>query len=229
MTDDSNPLAGPDVAFLIAQRKELLLPEAMRSQWLADALAHHIARRPVDLRRHVQRVLLHQAQQQGDALFAALLDLFIALGRSGHALRDRLARESLPLLNEAQQNFLMLHVAIGVIATDVHPVAPRSKLSVGASGSFDFITRIQKSSQDTRSPLEQALDFITYGQLNEAQQVLEQALIENPRDKDVCLELAQLFEHTRDADAVRQILDKLGDSAPARLQQVAHMLEVEPT
>ena len=213
-----------DPAFYLAQRKELTLPEAVRSQWLGDALAHLVARTPKDLRRHVQRVLLHHAQGQGDALYAALIDLFIVLGAAGYALRERLFKASASLLSNDQQQFLVSHMDIGVLAGDMHLPAPRSRLSLGATGSFDFITRDSSQKRDERSPIEQANDYISYGQLDLAQATLEQALIENPNDDQVCVELIQLFQHTRDIEALSKLLTKLGDVAPTALSEFANTL-----
>lgn len=213
-----------DPAFYVAQRKELTLPESVRSQWVSDALAHHVARCPRDLRCHVQRVLLHQLQGQGEALFAALLDIFIVLGASGYALRERLSRVSASLLSNQQRDFFTSHMASGISAGEIHPPAPLSRLSLGASGSFDFITCTSKEMIDTRPPIVQALDYITFGQLDLAQQTLEEALIANPYDDAICLELSQLYKRTRNIEALNQLLVKHGSQAPTILHDLSDLL-----
>ncbi|MEQ1601094.1 MAG: tetratricopeptide repeat protein [Methylophilaceae bacterium] len=210
-----------DPAFISELRTQLKLTESLHTPWLADALAHRIARSPNDLRGHVQRIMLHQHLNQGDALFAALLDLFIALGHWGLALRKRLLQTSANLLNNTQYEFLNSRLDSGISNNEIHPPALRSRLSQGSTGSFNFIIRSNNRHQsDLRPALEQALDFLNYGQLDQAQETLEQALIENPTDPAIARELADLYTHTCDSNAVANLLAKLGMNAPEIIKNI---------
>lgn len=214
-----------DPVFISALRTQLTLPENVHSQWLADALAHRIARAPKDLRGHVQRIILHQMHNEGDALFAALLDLFIALGAFGLALRKRLLQSSSALLSTTQRDFLNAHIDTGVSAREPHPSAPRSRLSQGCIGSLAFITRSTSGkSRDARSPLEQALDFLNYGQVDQAQKTLEEALIENPDDAEIARELVGLYAHSKDANAIASLATRLGAQTPPIIRNLANDL-----
>jgi thioredoxin-like negative regulator of GroEL len=225
LSEFPDQLIAADPAFITALRTQLTLPEIMHTQWLADALAHRIARSPKDLRSHVQRIMLHQQQGESDALFAALLDLFISLGSLGLALRKRLLQTSVSLLNTRQSEFLTARLESGVSTNETHPSAPRSRLSQGGTGSSDFISRNASSiNLDLRSPIEQALDFLNYGQLDLAQQTLEQALIENPDDKAISHELADLYSHTHDTVAIANLITKLGIHTPDTIRNVANKL-----
>ena len=64
----------------------------------AEYLAHRIARFPGDLPSHTQRVLLHLRRRDASALYAALLDLFIALGEKDRPYRAHLLQRAAPLL-----------------------------------------------------------------------------------------------------------------------------------
>lgn len=211
-----------DPTFISVLRTQLTLSETLHTPWLADSLAHRVARQPKDLRSHVQRIMLHQHPDQQDALFAALLDLFIALGNKGLALRKRLLQTSASLVNSTQFEFLSARLDSGMSSNEMHPPALRSRLSQGSTGSVKFILRnINNQQQDLRPALEQALDFLNYGQLNQAQQTLEQALIEDPSDMAIAQELADLYTHTRDSAAIENLITKLGARAPDIIKNVA--------
>ncbi len=217
----------PDPAFLEALHTQLKLPADLNSQWLADTLAHRVARLPKNLRTHVQRVFLHQTENDSDALFAALLDLFIVLANRGLALRQRLLHTSENQLTSKQYEFLLKHLESGVFAYEEHPAAPRSRLSQGGDLQDDFIGKIdQQNQQDARPPIEQAQDFLNYGQLEQAQQVLEQALIENPDDLAVSQELAELYVHSKDVDALTHLINRLGSPIPDAIMEVALKLDM---
>jgi Tfp pilus assembly protein FimV len=58
-------------------------------------------------------------------------------------------------------------------------------------------------------PLTIALDHIEYSQLDEAQDVLEQAILAQPEREDLRRELIGLYKSTRDMNRFYQMLAKL--------------------
>jgi hypothetical protein len=68
-------------------------------------LAHTIARRPKDLRLHVERILLY-AESGDPNIIGALGDLFLVLGDKGLPLRRRMLALARPLLNRTDQHRL---------------------------------------------------------------------------------------------------------------------------
>jgi hypothetical protein len=68
-------------------------------------LAHTIARRPKDLRLHVERILLH-AQTSDPDIIGALYDLFGVLGDKGLPLRRRMLALARPFLSKTDRHRL---------------------------------------------------------------------------------------------------------------------------
>jgi hypothetical protein len=68
-------------------------------------LAHTIARRPKDLRLHVERILLHAETSDPD-IIDALSDLFQVLGDKGLPLRRRMLALAKPFLNKIDHHRL---------------------------------------------------------------------------------------------------------------------------
>jgi hypothetical protein len=65
-------------------------------------LAHTIARRPKDLRLHVERILLYAESGDPD-MIGALGDLFLVLGDKGLPLRRRMLALARPFLSKTDQ------------------------------------------------------------------------------------------------------------------------------
>lgn len=94
-------------------------------------LARRVAGCPRDLLSHTRRVLLSDAMNDAGEAFAALVDLFIATGANGEALKKRLAGVCAHMLTPLQRQFLEKNFARGLgAATDVS--FGRTVLSSGA-------------------------------------------------------------------------------------------------
>lgn len=79
-------------------------------------LVRRVATRPGDLLSHVRRALLSSSLNDGEEAFAALVDLFIATGSKGLAVKHRLMGVCAPLLTPLQRQFLEKHCDIGLDA-----------------------------------------------------------------------------------------------------------------
>lgn len=133
----TDPIAGafdmprPEAAFRV-EGSTALCPrdgdEAMRVY-----LARRIAARPKDLRSHTRRVLLSHSLGDAEEAFAALVDLSIATGAKGAALKRRLVRICAPLLTSAQRRLLEEDGIAGLPAA-TSAASSRSMLTSGASG-----------------------------------------------------------------------------------------------
>ena len=67
---------------------------------LSTQLARRVAADPGDARLHVARVNHHVLAEDGDEVFAALVDAFLAFGASGTGLRQRLLEGGRRLIGE---------------------------------------------------------------------------------------------------------------------------------
>jgi hypothetical protein len=102
-------------------------------------LVRRVAGRPGDLLSHVRRALLGSSLNDGEEAFAALVDLFIATGSRGRAVRQRLTDHCAPLFSPLQRQFLASHLTTGLDATT--PVSSDSTVLTGGAGSGKAIRR----------------------------------------------------------------------------------------
>ncbi len=102
------------------------------------ALSHlemHLIHRPDDLAGHTRRVMLAQRLDDADAIYGALVDLFIALAERGAGLKSMLLSRTVLQLGQPQRLFLARHLGGGVSAeAPVQPPARRAVLTRGLIG-----------------------------------------------------------------------------------------------
>lgn len=202
-------------------------PPAVADQRLRDHLAHCISRNPADLRAHVLRIHLCARAHMGDELYGALLDLFIALGDKGQSLRARLLARCRNLLTAPRLIALGRGMAHGIAAMDVVPEAQHSRLCSGISGSRMVVAPAESGDMPIeRDVAEEARDLLDSGQILEARTLLEQALLDEPQNMAVSLELLAIYRHTRDLAGVNSILEK---TAAAPLAAWAEWLALAST
>lgn len=105
----------------------------------ANQLARRVAGDPGDARLHVARVNHHVLAEEGDAVYAALIDAFLAFGTSGAGLRQRLLEGGRRLIGAPRAAFLDRHVEHGLRPSSAFPHCPGSMLSQGVTGSTDLV------------------------------------------------------------------------------------------
>lgn len=180
-----------------------------------DALAlHHyqqfmLRRAPDNLHRHVQCIfsLLKAEPVSRDALFGALLDLFIVLEEKGLRLRRRMLVAAKNHLPEADLTFLNRHLSSGLHAHTVVADAGLSVLTQGFSGSSKVIYKaVQPAAHPVLSLYEQAVSILEYGDIDQATELLVQALQQQPNDEQIADELLAIYQHQKNEagiDAIR--------------------------
>ncbi len=198
----------PDPAFAIHEGPGLHLSGPVRGRDVGRLLAHRVRRNPQDLRAHVLRIQLLVAARRQHRLNGALVDLYIALQGEGLALRERLLAAATPLLGRRQRAFFADHRKRPLSARQPIPGLRGSVLCEGYEGVAELIVA-DSLQAGYSSALEEALSCIEYGQLEQAQAVLEAALLENPEDESVCHELANLYAHTGDEMAVVDLCSRM--------------------
>ena len=181
---------------------------------LAVFLAHRVKRDPGDLKVHLQRIGLHLEQADEEALYGALLDLFLVLGRNGQALRKRMLHQAIGRLTLEHSVSLREHLEPGLHPGDLVLPGRFSILSTGLTGDCVVITRNEKKNQRTREFLEEVRDLIDSGQITEAQSALEEALLEDPGNTQLSAELLDLYAHTRDSSGFLSMLERLKKRDP---------------
>ena len=181
-----------------------------------DYLAHCLVRNPEDLFRHIQRIHLHVARKDPAQAYAGVIDLFIALGSKGRALRERMANEVATLLPESNREQIFALLSTGVAKAHRLGDIPGSVLGQPVRGILDMVQKVEAGVL-SRSAVEEAHSLIEDGLLAEARDILENALLADPRDELVAAELLQLYRATRDRQAYGAMWSKLWkqDALPA--------------
>jgi len=181
---------------------------------VADHLAHKISRNPNDLNSHIQRIALCHEVGDNSLVYAAVLDLFIALGNNGVSLRTRMLQKVADLLSDEQRDFLNRGLVSGVNARDKMPSSRYSRLSKGVGGDLQLVdqsfTAAPAAQYDT---VEEARDLIDSGHIELAQKLLEEAMLAEPEREDVSSELLGIYRHTRHAHAMTSMMKQLGSTA----------------
>jgi tetratricopeptide (TPR) repeat protein len=158
-------------------------------------LGHRILGQPTDLRAHVQRILLLIKLGDGAALYSALLDLMIALGTHGQALKQRMLGLAKPLLAPATLNFLQQHLEAGFIANDPEIARVRGALLRQSTMQGQPLVRRVDGGGSTPvvSVMEQVDSLLEYGQLEHAVELLENALLLDPDQEAEAILLLDLY------------------------------------
>lgn len=179
-----------------------------RDNPLGRYLAAIVARSPHNLLVHVQRVHCHLQAGQSEQLFGALVDLFIALGAHGQALKLRLLDYANNYLTGPQLSFLFEHLDQGLSAYMPIEGAHWSCLSAGVQGDLQLVQRAQRQVSDL-SPLLLARELIDCGELDNARELLETALMQQPQDLELQRELLEIYRYTHDAASLERMADQL--------------------
>ena len=96
-----------EVVFHIPSDHSLRLDEAPHRQDVARYLSYRTTRKPFDLVNHIRRIYFHYEAHASDELYAALLDLCIALDGKGYALCKRMIKGVKKRLQPEQYQHLL--------------------------------------------------------------------------------------------------------------------------
>jgi len=203
-----------DVMFLISNNTSLRLDYKEFNEQAMEFLTHNVSRNPLDLQSHTQRIYLYMADFDGDRTYCALLDLFIALGNKGLALRKRILQESRYFLKLQQYDALTNKIESGANAHDIMPLAKTSVLTNSYIGQNKIVERITKvtSASPKSDPIVEAGQYLEYGQVEEARILLEGAVLEQPWRKDLQDDLLDIYRVTLDRTACDAMYERLADS-----------------
>lgn len=191
------------VSFLLASQKQLRVSTAssdVLKSW--RYYSHHISRFPLDLRAHAQRLFLAMDNDMEHLLAAAMQDLFIALDDNGFALKDSLLKLSKPkLIDEDVQHF---ETWLANNTRSQFKAMQGSVLDKGLPGKVEKLVTFEQTQAEQpqyNNVIEEANAYLEYGQVEEAQALLEETLQGNKYDEDIAFELLNIYQYTRDRAA----------------------------
>lgn len=192
---------------------------ARLAQGALDHLSHRVTRFPEQLSVHLYRIAVAWQLKRGEALYGALLDLFIVLDRRGFALRQRLLNKLTPCLTDAQRQALRQGLLFGISAVERLPGSYSSRFNPGLVADCTVVVRTEQTIDARFDELEEARDLIDSGFLEEARLILEEAVLRRPQHEGLNRELLVLYRHTRNAQALHATRARLGRVKPALSQE----------
>lgn len=193
-------------------------------------LGHHICRTPRDLATHTRRILLAHALRDADETFAALADLFAALGDVGTALRRTLLQRTAGILSTDHRRALEAMLTRAPTVDEMLAV-PRARLSSPLPPA-PVVRRIARAVvTEDADPLAEANEYLEHGQVDEARTLLEQAIAEQPDTIALHRALLDIHRHARDADAIAEMHRRHGnaDDEVSVLWRTAARASTRPT
>ena len=200
------------LAFRLSDEKDLRLSSLYDPLQTWRFLSHQIRRSPLDLRAHVQRILLTHQANLTDRMEGSLMDLYLALGHeAGSMLKERMLEQCQPYLSpEAMQFFKQLTTA------DENQGLERewrlgSVLTTGENNASHPLVRVERQVEASRysSVLEEVQACLEYGQIDIAQALLEQEMLAGHQDPAIEQELLNIYQYTRNKDKLIQLTAQL--------------------
>ncbi len=202
----------PEVMFMVSNNPGLILDLGEYSDKAIEVLEYRVTRNPLYLHSHVQRIYLYRQVENGDALYGALLDLFIALNTKGFEIRQRLLFESKCYLDSHHFDVLYRQLKNGVDASSVLPLSQYSRLSKGLIGTIDLLVRSNdQTTHVPRDPQQEASEYLEYGEVDEARKLLEIAVLKEPWRKELHIDLLEIYKATHDAGNCDEMYRRLSD------------------
>lgn len=189
--------------FSMDNLKTLQLGEKLSTPIGRRYLSQHVKRYPLDLRVQVQRILINQDQDQ---LAGILQDCFIALKDNGLKLRRELFEMSKANLSEENQSYFSNWLDVGFATAYDDRYIDGSVLAKGlAEKAKPLLVQQQRKSTTYESHFQEAIDCLDYGQLDKAQELLEQELINPDGDPRTEVELLRVYDYTNDFESKNRL------------------------
>jgi len=191
------------VSFLLASQKQLRISTVSKDtlkSW--RYYSHHISRFPLDLRAHAQRLFLAIDTDMNSLLVAAIQDLFIALEDKGFTFKDSILKLCRTKLDDEEIQHFETWLASNTRGQ--FKTIEGSVLDKGLPGPVEKLVIFEQT--QTEQPhysnvIEEANAYLEYGQVEEAQALLEETLQVSGYDEDIAFELLNIYQYTRDRAA----------------------------
>lgn len=188
-------------------------PLQNREQQITE-LVYEIQKHPKDLKAHIQRIFFCYQDDLTDPLFAALVDFLIVLDKRGKHISRRMMAGSASKLS-AEQN-AVLTAAINDEISDMSLLNGNcySVYCQGLIGTVNLVDKQNAAASSNLDPLKLAEDAVEYSQLDEAMDILESAIAENPERMELHDFLLELYKSTNKQTRFEQTFARLRDLDP---------------
>lgn len=175
-------------------------------------LSHQVRRSPLDLRAHVQRILLTHQASLTDRMEGSLMDLYLALGNeAGSMLKERMLEQCAAYLSPEAMQFFKQLKTIGENQGLEREWRLGSVLATGENNTSHPLIRVERQIEASRysSVLEEVQACLEYGQIDIAQELLEQEMLAGHNDPAIEQELLNIYQYTRNKDKLTQLTAQL--------------------
>jgi len=186
---------------------------SLKADFLPDSMAsffeYQLWEKPDNLSCHLQRIQFFLYRKHFNQAFSALCDLFIILGHSGQALRQRLWHSAQSTLNKQQNSFLEL--ALNNKIDDADPFLPEDCLF--KNNAMNLLSNFVSTDNDNQNDILLITDsYIENSQFTEAQEYLNQQLQQDPDNEALTVRLIHLYQVLNLPDEFNQAYQSFADN-----------------
>jgi hypothetical protein len=210
---DKDSLPELPVSFVLASQKQLHVNNLHDTTKTWRYYSHHISRHPQDLRAHTQRLFLALDNDMPDVLAGATQDLFIALEGKGADLKANMLELVKPKLKSEDSSIFEAWLSSGTRKSFTEKQG--SVLDKGLPGEPQTLVTVAHDKEEAAptygNAIEEANALLEYGQVEEAQTLLEEDLLRS-NDEEVMVELLNIYQYTRDKTSLEATAGKLLES-----------------
>ncbi len=224
---DNKDASDAELVFLIqsADENTLQFPFTHKEFW--DFQSHRVSRQPNKLIFHLQRIYYCYFENMPEHLYASLVDLAIVLKGKKDGINKRMYLGARKALNEPHRVEFDRFFSQEEYREYDLPLNNYSVLGKGQLSNRPLLVIEQTNNQAQQAqydPLMLARDYIEYSQLDEARVVLEQAVTENPDNRDYHEELLGLYKSTRDKENYFKMYEQVKGQGSALLTHWEQLL-----
>jgi hypothetical protein len=174
-----------------------------------ERLVFRVSRTPKYLQGHLERIYYCFQAHLDEQLFGALIDLLLTLKNEGKALGKRMIAGSKSRLTDDQFRALNNYIDNRGAESRLMLLNRYSVFAKGLESSSTMVQLTEDSGGKDYDPLALARDYLEYSQLDNAINVLEQAILAQPERLDLHHELLSLYRSTRNKSGFNRIYDEL--------------------
>jgi len=217
-----------DSMFSVQEARELKLSEHQLTNERLQELTFIVAKEPLRLIAHIQRIYFCFQKDLPEQLYAALVDLLIVLHKQGAAISLRMIKGVRQKLQREQLTILSNYLSNPTADSSLLPGNPHSLFCKGLIGTNQLISKRASLLNDDADVLAVARDFITYNQLDQAQELLEQSVLTQPTSTDLQQELLELYyslDNATDFNRMYAKLNEIGFELPDEWHQLNRYFE----
>lgn len=201
-----------DRFFCLENTGRLWSAETLDYDDFLEKLVFNIARKPKRLITHLQRIYFCFHKNLNEQLFAAIVDFMIVLNKRGQEISWRMLMGAKPRLSPEQFKTLNDYLKDDFADATLLLGNQYSILTKGLVGINTLVQQNETRKVQGFDPLEIARDHIEYSQLEEAKQVLEKAILQQPTRQDLHHELLELYKLTLDSRGFYKMLAEIAQS-----------------